>query len=188
MSNRNGDWMETRTGFFYATDPRVDEVRLEDIAHALSLSCRFSGHTKHLYTVAQHCLNVAANLKRHGHDEEIQLMGLLHDASEAYISDLPSPFKKELPEYKIYEEAIERVVFKAFNLEWPSDEVLKIIKHSDQEILYNEALVLMNNAHNWKTISGFEQIEIDTDERNWREVKDQYTAEVQRLERALKKN
>lgn len=69
------------------------------------------GQCKHFYSVAQHCLNVYKDLKQLGYDENIQLIGLLHDASEVYISDLPKPFKVEIPEYKIFEERIERELF-----------------------------------------------------------------------------
>jgi 5'-nucleotidase len=95
--------IETYTGelFDFAT-PRPADVRLTDIAHALSMSCRFGGHVDHFYSVAQHALmvvqlvRVAAPL--HPHLPELQLAALHHDSHEAYIGDIPTPMKRALAE------------------------------------------------------------------------------------------
>lgn len=83
-------WIQSYTGrrmVLEAPDPA--QIDLEDIAHALSQVCRFGGHSKHHYSVAQHSLLVSqlvrGDLHRHG---------LLHDAAEAYIGDLVTPLKK----------------------------------------------------------------------------------------------
>lgn len=174
MEQRKGDWQETYTGKFYAIDPKKEEVNLLDIAHGLSLICRYAGQTKHFYSVAQHCLNVCNDLKQLGYGEEIQLIGLLHDASEVYISDLPSPFKKAIPEYKVFEDAIEKAIYQRFDLDFPSENVHKIIKHSDNTVLYNEAKVLMNNIDNWTSKYNYKEIKIDVDFRNMSDVENEY--------------
>jgi 5'-deoxynucleotidase YfbR-like HD superfamily hydrolase len=90
MSERIGDWIQTYTGQkFYPLDPRPEEINIEDIAHSLSLQCRFAGHTKFHYSVAQHSIHVASVL-----DRPYRAHGLLHDATEAYMVDLPRPIKK----------------------------------------------------------------------------------------------
>jgi 5'-deoxynucleotidase YfbR-like HD superfamily hydrolase len=68
-------------------------VKLIDIAHALGLMVRFNGHTTRLYTVAEHSVLVSLILRDHGCDAETQMAGLLHDAAEAYIGDVPTPVK-----------------------------------------------------------------------------------------------
>ena len=87
--NRVGNWIQTYTGQkFWPIDPREGEIVIEDIAHSLSLQCRFNGHINNFYSVAQHCLHVSQLS-----NSENALWGLLHDASEAYLCDLPSPLK-----------------------------------------------------------------------------------------------
>lgn len=174
MNERKGDWQETYTGKFYAIDPRKEEVNLLDIAHGLSLICRYTGQTKYFYSVAQHCLNVYRDLKDLGYNEEIQLLGLLHDASEIYISDLPKPFKREIPQYKIFELKIEEVIYEKFGLECPNEEIHKIIKFSDNEVLYNEVEILMNNVDNWTSKYPHRKINIDTIFGNMEEVEKEY--------------
>lgn len=77
-------------------NPSSADVELEDIAHALSNQCRFTGHTKHFYSVAQHCVLVSELL---GH--KYGMWGLLHDASEAYLSDIAGPIKRQ-PSFGTY--------------------------------------------------------------------------------------
>ena len=90
MSERVGDWIQTMSGvIFYPLDPRPEEIRIEDIAHALSHQCRFAGHCREFYSVAEHSVRVSRELP-----QEFMLWGLLHDASEAYLVDLPRPIKR----------------------------------------------------------------------------------------------
>lgn len=91
-----------------------DKILIEDIAHGLSLQCRFSGHTKEFYSVAEHSIWVA-NMVPH----EQRLAALLHDASEAYLTDMPKPIKELMPEYKQIENSLMTAIAQKFGFEWP---------------------------------------------------------------------
>jgi hypothetical protein len=84
------NYIVTHSGITFSVfNPHPSDVKIKDIAHSLSLQCRFTGHTKHFYSVAQHCLLVSHLIV----DTSLKLHGLLHDASEAYLTDLARPIK-----------------------------------------------------------------------------------------------
>ncbi len=109
---RHGSWMQTFTGRqFWPMDPRADEVHIEDIAHALSMQCRYTGHSLRFYSVAEHCVLLARYVS-----EPNQLWALLHDASEAYLVDVPRPVKPFLAGYKEAEARVMAAVCDRFGL------------------------------------------------------------------------
>lgn len=109
---RAGEWIQMFSGVaFWPLDPRADEVRLEDIAHSLSLLCRFGGHCSTFYSVAEHSVHVARLCS-----PEAALWGLLHDASEAYVVDLPKPLKRMLPDYSVIEDGVMLAIADHFGL------------------------------------------------------------------------
>lgn len=115
-----GNWMETYSGVaFEPFNPKKDQINIEDIAHSLSMQCRFNGHTTEFYSVAQHSVIVSYLC-----DPEDALWGLLHDATEAYLSDLPKPVKilPQLKSYKKAEDELGKIVADRFDLEWPIPE------------------------------------------------------------------
>lgn len=128
-------------------DPKPEQILIEDIAHALSNLCRFNGHTAKFYSVAQHSLDVM-ELTR----DEHKLTALLHDASEAYLVDVPSPIKALLPEYKAIEDKIMRVIAQKFGITYPLPE---IVHQADKEWLKHEWENLMV-ANNWATLDPFD--------------------------------
>lgn len=135
MTIRCGDWVETYSGIpFYSFDPRLEEISLQDIAHSLSLICRFNGHTKYLYTVAQHSLNVQRLLKHSGKSAKIQLKGLLHDASEAYLCDIPRPLKPYVHGYFEAEMRVQSMIYKRFGV--ADIDCIDIKIHDDQMLGY----------------------------------------------------
>lgn len=97
-------------------DPKPEQIDIVDIARALSMQCRFTGHTTAFYSVAEHCFNVGEAMEKDGHSARDLLYGLLHDASEAYMADIASPVKQNFPEYKAAESKIQAVIFEAFGL------------------------------------------------------------------------
>ena len=109
-------------------NPQLEDIHIEDIAHGLSMQCRFGGHTKVFYSVAQHCVEVAMQLP-----DELRLAALLHDASEAYLLDIPRPVKGRLTNYKTIEKKLMSVIAKRFGFDnWDRPE----IKEIDRLIMY----------------------------------------------------
>lgn len=115
--------MRTYTGVqFFPMDPRPEEIVIEDIAHALSMQCRFGGHCQQFYSVAQHSVRVSHAMDRvHGYREVhgLATAALLHDAAEAYLVDVPRPVKVELREYAGMEDRLMKVIAQKFGFQWP---------------------------------------------------------------------
>ena len=144
---RKGDWIETYTGIhFYVLDPKPEDIDIRDITHALSNICRFNGHTRFHYSVAQHCLNCADYANRIFMDEHIQKYALLHDASEAYICDVSRPIKPLLREYSQIEYDLQSAIYIKFGLPYPQESVLEALTQVDNEVLMIEAKALMCEA------------------------------------------
>ena len=114
-----------------------EEVSLRDIAHALSLLCRGGGHMKYFYTVGLHSLNCAREAASRGWSDRLVLACLLHDASEAYLSDIIRPVKVHLSNYLEIEDQIMSVIWQHFQLELTPEEHKKW-KQIDDEILDSE--------------------------------------------------
>lgn len=107
----SGDWIQTSSGkMFYPLAPRVEDVDLADIAHALSQLCRFGGHSREFISVAQHSVNVSR------HCPEFPREALLHDATEAYLVDVPRPIKYHLGGYKEAEHKLAIIIGERFGL------------------------------------------------------------------------
>lgn len=115
---------------FDLTDPDPDTVDVDDIAHALSLMCRFTGHVREHYSVAQHCVIVSGLVP-----PEHALAGLLHDAPEAYIGDVSRPLKALLPEYRVIEQGVWAAVAARFYI-YPR--LPQSVKDADTLALYWE--------------------------------------------------
>ncbi len=111
-------------------DPDPAQIKIEDIAKALSRIPRFAGHTVGLWTVAQHSLLVAELVPA-----EHKLAALLHDATEAYMMDLPAPVKKRCPAYTEGEEILGRCIAGKFGFTWP---LPPEVKEADREALLRE--------------------------------------------------
>lgn len=111
--------------------PKEEDIDINDIAHALSNLCRYGGHSPKFYSVAQH--SVLCSLKGKNLQEQLEL--LMHDASEAYLIDLPKPIKMQIPQYIEIEDNLLAIIFKKFNLTFPlTDRVHKV----DYELLEYE--------------------------------------------------
>jgi 5'-deoxynucleotidase YfbR-like HD superfamily hydrolase len=110
-----GNWITTYTGkHFDPVHPDASLIDIRDIAHALSLLCRGNGHVKTFYSVGQHCINCAKEASARGLSRRMVLACLLHDASECYLSDVPSPFKKTLEDYRQQEDHLLDLIYGKF--------------------------------------------------------------------------
>ncbi len=135
------DWIQTFTGKqFYPLEPDIELICIEDIAHALSMLCRFTGHCKHFYSVGQHSILMAQHMPG-----EYLLEGLLHDAAEAYINDMSRPVKGDIAKYRAIEFRLRMRIEKRFNLK----DVSSIVKKVDNALLYLEGHYLMPNVSTW---------------------------------------
>lgn len=143
-----GAWMQTFTGLsFYILDPRVDDIDPVDIAHALGMLCRYGGHTSVFYSVAEHCV-----LMSYAVAPEHALSALLHDATEAYVSDMIRPLKQVMPEYRKVEDRLALVICDRFGIGrvCPAE-----VKEADLRILQDERAVLMSRSHQpWASLEG----------------------------------
>ncbi len=147
-------WIRTYTGRRF--NPfRLSEAdyHVSDISHALSNLCRYNGHCSTFYSVAQHSVYVMDFVKERGFDQDVQLAALLHDASEAYLSDLPRPLKQHsrFYFYQEIEEEVQSAIYKKYlgeKYEFTED-VHDAIKFADMAVLAAEARDLMGNPSDW---------------------------------------
>ena len=161
MTNKNDFWMQTYTGKkFYINDPKPEDIDIRDIAHALSLTCRFSGHCNSFYSVAEHSVRMVNYVyKLDGYQVKNALtqkdlrgkFALLHDAAKAYMTDMPKPIKWMMPEYAKLEKVLLNTILAKFGLdrhknekEW--DDVML----ADVKILATEKKSIMSpEPDNW---------------------------------------
>ena len=123
--------------------PDMKLIDIEDIAHALSMLCRANGHFKSFYSVAQHSINCMNEAKARGYSERIQLACLLHDASEAYLSDVTRPVKAELPRYKEIEAPLQETIWNKWLDKPLTTHEIVLVFQIDDAILAHEFLNLM---------------------------------------------
>ena len=124
------------------TNPDEGAIDIVDIAHALSRIPRATGHFKHFYSVAQHSMNCMREAYARGYSKRVCYACLIHDAQEAYLCDVATPLKSELPRYREIEGKFEDVIFKKFGLYPLSDEEKYLVKKVDQAILWYEFKML----------------------------------------------
>lgn len=141
--------------------PNPDDIVITDIAHALSHQCRFNGYTSRHYSVAEHSVYVARLVAKRLESvnpgtlfkpmygdgnrmsrQQIIRQALLHDATEAYLLDLPLPLKRHIPQYGNYEKALWRIIAEKFQVPF---EMHPLIKEADKRLCSTEKLALLSN-------------------------------------------
>lgn len=140
-------YITTYTGkHFDPTEPDAALFDVRDIAHALSLTCRGNGHVKTFFSVGQHCVNCALEAEARGYSNRVILACLLHDASEAYMSDVPRPFKHALPSYVEAEERLLDMIYEHFLGSVLCEEEKKQVKAIDDDLLYYDLKELLRET------------------------------------------
>lgn len=126
--------------YFDFTDPDPAAITLNAIARGLANTCRFGGQCRSFYSVAEHSIWVSRLVPPH-----LAVHGLLHDAAEAFIGDMPKPLKEMLPDYKRVEAQVEAVLFAQFGfISLPPE-----VKQIDRVMLATEQRQIMNNRDRW---------------------------------------
>src|SRR5699024_5216695 len=129
---------------FNPLQPNKADILTVDIAHALSMICRANGHCRNFYSVAQHSINCAKEAEKRNYSPKVQLGALLHDASEAYISDIIRPVKAQLENYQEIEANLQTTIYDAYGIGNLSETELQLIAEIDDAMLAYEMNVLMN--------------------------------------------
>lgn len=137
--------IKTYTGVMFdplQPDPALMDIR--DIAHALSMLCRANGHFRSFYSVGQHCINCMEEAAARGYSCRVQLACLLHDASEAYLSDVTRPVKQELPRYLEIEAPLQEAIWQKYLGGTLTPEENTQVFAIDDAILYHEFIAFMD--------------------------------------------
>lgn len=162
-------------------NPKVDQVCIEDIAQALSMNCRYSGHVKSFYSVAEHSCIVSDKVLELTGDYQMAFDALLHDASEAYLTDIPRPIKPHLKNYFDIEALSEKCIQKALGCN-PMNE---LIKHIDTNIIRDEAEQLFISTPSWA--GDYELVNIKVASMPPEKAKLEFTHRYNKLKSLLKK-
>jgi hypothetical protein len=136
--------------FINLLDFKKEDFSIEDVSFSLSNIVRYNGHTKHRYSVSKHCCNVASIVRAVGGNIPTIFYGLMHDATEAYIGDMPGPLKKKFPEFEKLEDEIMETILSTYNEvfdnpEWTKSIDFDLVKLIDKSILLPEINALMGN-------------------------------------------
>lgn len=134
----------TYTGHHMAPmEPKLDDFRIEDIAHALSLICRGNGHVKTFWSVGEHCIACAREAEARGLTKRVVLACLLHDAGECYLSDMPRPFKRTQPAYRQAEQRVLSLIYEKFLGSDLTEEESAAVQEIDDAMLWYDLVELL---------------------------------------------
>lgn len=165
------NYITTYTGkSFNFIDPKPEQIDIEDIAQALSMQCRFNGHVKRFYSVAEHCCIMHDYAFNNKGNMSLALDALMHDASEAYICDIPRPVKPHLINYQAIEMRIEAALQRKFKFK-PMDAWLKDI---DNRIVADEARELFLHVPDW--VEDYQVVGVQDEIQYWtpKRAKDEF--------------
>lgn len=164
-------WVETFTGKKFDIDnPLICMVDIIDIAHSLSMQCRFNGHTKTFYSVAEHSVHLSRQISQEG-----ALCGLLHDASETYTGDIVKPIKNRA--FGRLEDRILPVIMGAFDVRVRRIDVKRIIreiKEADLRMMATEKAQLMPSEHAYECLEGVKPYDLELEGWNPTKANDEF--------------
>lgn len=168
---------------FNPLDPNPSDIKIEDIAHALSYICRGNGQVKSFYSVGQHCINAAKEASVRDLSERVILACLLHDASEAYMSDFIRPIKELMPTYREAENRLLDVIYERFGLGALSVEEKRLVKEIDDALLeYDMAELLYEpipeNGYKFRRTPDIKFRPFEEVEKEYLEIYKKYTCMI----------
>ncbi len=168
------------------TEPREEDIDINDIAHALSMLTRANGHFGTFYSVGQHSVGCAYEAIEREYSKKVILACLLHDGSEAYMCDIPRPLKKSMPEYLEAEERMQNMIFEKFLGESLTKEEEQQVQSIDDAILYHEFKFFTNEKldlpeHDLKTRPAFHT-------RPFADVEEEFLLMFHRINALMKEN
>ena len=170
------DHITTYSGVkFSPLNPKEEDIRIDDIAHALSLMTRANGHFPEFYSVAQHCIACCKEAIARGYSNRVALALLLHDASEAYLADITRHVKQYLEAYLQAEAKLQNTVYSMFLGNFPNEEEQKQIDSVDNTMLYHEYLhytseELIDYKSEILSKPGFKFIDFKTVEQEYKDL------------------
>ena len=166
-------YIKTYTGeYFYPLNPEPEKIHIRDIAHALSLLCRGNGHIKSFWSVGQHCICCAREAITRGYSNRLALACLLHDAGECYLSDIPRPFKQNLPKYQEWEDRLLDMIYEKYLGSVLKEEERKRLKEIDDAMLWYDLEILLEEKQ--EDPAPEIHIEIDYSVRTFRDVETEF--------------
>lgn len=174
------DYITTYGGtHFTPVNPDINGIHITDIAHSLSLTCRGNGHVKTFFSVGQHCIHCALEAEARGHSKRVILACLLHDASEAYMSDVPSPFKQYLAEYINIEDHLLYLIYTKYLGSPLTENELCLVKQIDRDMLYYDLWILLNEQPDapkplMKSNFSYDVLPFESVERHYLSLYDKY--------------
>ena len=137
-------WIATHSGKkLNPFNPNPDDITIGDIAHSLSMMCRFNGHCSRFYSVAEHSILVSQVVKIVS--REAAMYGLMHDAAEAYLSDIPKPIKRRLPEAMEIENVLLNAILAKFKITVTQD-IIQEVEKADLRMLETERIALIHDS------------------------------------------
>ncbi len=162
-------------------DAAPEDIDPADIARALANLCRFGGHSKAFYSVAQHSAIVCDLLEERGATPDELMAALLHDAAEAYLGDLPHPLKhrSELgAAFRVAEKRLEAVIEQRFSLPQAAGR----IKPLDKALLAQERRIFSEVTWHWPELDGAEELDLEIEPWNSARALEEFTARYERID------
>lgn len=166
------------------TNPDAAQIHITDIAHALSLLCRGNGHVQTFFSVGQHCIHCALEAAARGYSDRLVLACLLHDAGEAYMCDVPRPFKQCLPEYRAYEDRLLNIIYEKYLGSSLTKEEAMLVKEVDDDMLYYDLEILLKEKPDrerpvMQTAFSYQVLPFEEVEQRYLALFEQYRAALQ---------
>jgi hypothetical protein len=155
-----GPYLQTVSGrFVNPFEPDPEQLDIADIGRALANICRFGGHARSFYSVAQHSVIVSELVEQRGGDVEDTFAALMHDATEAYLGDMPHPIKHRSPlgaAFRAAEKELEQVIAARFAIKPDVPEIKKV----DRALLATERRAFSGENWHWPELDGVEPLEL----------------------------